>query len=78
MFGLVSGWTIKLETASPKATFGRDIKSLNCVLILSDLGLILFKVIRDAESTPLSTVKKFSDDTICHPKFTSICLDRKY
>ena len=78
MFGLVSGCAIKLETASPKATFGRDIKSLNCVLILSDLGLILFKVIRDAESTPLSTVKKFNDDTISRPKSTSVCLDRKY
>ena len=78
MFGLVSGWTIKLETASPKATLGKDIKLLNCVLIFLNLGLILFKVIRDAESTPLSTVKKFNDDTISRPKSTSVCLDRKY
>ena len=78
MFGLVSGWTIKLETASPKATLGKDIKLLNWVLIFLNLGLILFKVIRDAESTPLSTVKKFNDDTISRPKSTSVCLDRKY
>ena len=78
MFGLVSGWTIKLETASPKATLGKDIKLLNCVLIFLNLGLILFKVIRDAESAPLSTVKKFSDDTTCRPKSTSVCWDRKY